>query len=150
MSDQDDTFIDMPSDFMRLVRGGAVTITYPVKKPVRGPLNSEQLLNMARMGTSLNFYYGIEGGVMAFTKPIGTNEFTVKYVSRNYAVDEAGSSTKNEFTKDTDTMTFPERLLVKGIIWRFRRDAKLKYDDQLKEWEADLALEINQDRGRTA
>lgn len=50
-------------------------------------------------------------------------------------------------TADDDTTLFPERLLVKGVIWRWKRQKGLPYEDNLAEFEADLVQEINADRG---
>lgn len=50
-------------------------------------------------------------------------------------------------TADDDRTLFPERLLAKGILWRWKRQKGLPFDDSLAEFEADLLQEINADRG---
>jgi hypothetical protein len=135
----------LPADFLRLVPGGAVNLTAPVAAPVRGPLSSDQLASIARLGATTALYYGFANSGVVYSRALAGGEVVeLRYVSRNWL-----SSGANRIVADSDTTRFPERLLTKGIVWRFKRDAGLPYEDELAEWEADIALEIRQNRGVT-
>jgi hypothetical protein len=138
----------LPADFLRLVPGGAVNLTAPVASPVRGPLSSDQMASIARLGAATSLYYGFANGGIAYSRALIAGEVVeLRYVSRNWLLN--GVVPSNRIIADSDTTRFPERLLTKGIIWRFKRDTGLPYEDELSEWEADIALEIRQNRGVT-
>jgi hypothetical protein len=138
----------LPIDFLRLVPGGAVNITAPVLAPVRGPLSSDQLASISRLGATTALYYGFANGAISYSRALAGGEVVeLRYVSRNWLLN--GATPINRIMADSDTTRFPERLLTKGIVWRFKRDTGLPYEDEIAEWEADLALEIRQNRGVT-
>lgn len=137
----------LPADFLRLVPGGAVNVTTPTPAPVRGPLSSDQMAAITRMGSAANLYYAIEGGVMVFSAALAGRTVQARYVSLNW-LDLAGTGS-DRLTADGQTTLFPESLLTDAIVWRYRRAHGLDYADQLAEWEARLAAELRQDRGVT-
>jgi hypothetical protein len=138
----------LPTDFLRLVPGGAVNLTAPVAAPVRGPLSSDQIASIARLGASTALYYGFANGGVVYSRAlVGGETVQIRYVSSNWLIN--GATPKQRITADADNTRFPERLLTKAIIWRWKRDVGLPYEDEIAEWEADLALEIRQNRGVT-
>jgi hypothetical protein len=138
----------LPTDFLRLVAGGALNLTAPTLAPVRGPLSSDQLASIARLGTTTALYYSFANGAISYSRVLlGSEVIELRYISRNWLLN--GSTPTNRIIADSDTTRFPERLLTKGIVWRFKRDTGLPYEDELAEWEADIALEIRQNRGVT-
>ncbi len=141
--------IALPASFARLVPGGAVNRTLPTWQSVRGPLSSDQMTQIAggRFGAASRLYYSIEGGSIVLSRALASETVTVSWVRKEWLLN--GSTYKTRATADVDECLFPERLLTKAIIWRFRRETGLPYQDQLTEWEADLAMELRQDRGVT-
>lgn len=137
----------VPADFLRLVPGGAVNIVTPSPAPVRGPLSSDQILSIGRLGATTALYYAMQGGAIIFNRPLAGETVSMSYVSLNW-LSESASRTQRTETGSEITL-FPERLLVKAIIWRFKRSVGLQYQDEMAEFEADLALEIRQNRGVT-
>jgi hypothetical protein len=138
----------LPADFQRLVAGNAVNITAPTPAPVRGPLSNDQLNALGRFGASANVYYGISGGGMTFAPALTGQTVTATYVSRNWLAN--GVDRRERATTDADAPLFPRRLLTAGLIWMWRRAKSQQYQDQLAEFEAMLAQELNADRGVTA
>lgn len=138
----------LPGDFQRLVAGNAVNITAPTPAPVRGPLSNDQLNAIGRMGASASLYYGISGGAMVFSRVLSGETVTATYVSQNWLANDAAR--RERAILDADAPLFPDRLLTAGIIWMWRRAKSQDYQDQLAEFEAMLALELNADRGVTS
>lgn len=68
-------------------------------------------------------------------------EATVHYVSRNWA------GTKDQADQNGDTFVFPDRLMETGIVYRWRRQKGLPYDDQIAEHEAEIESALRADRG---
>lgn len=134
--------VSLPSDFQRVVAGGVRTAAGAAIRPV---LNSGQWA-VVRQVPSAQPYYFVNQSVIAFSPASAGTSAPVDYVSRNWVVDSAAQP-KSMFTADDDTVVFPERLLIKDVTWRWKRQAGLPYDDNLAEFEADLQQEINADRG---
>lgn len=70
----------------------------------------------------------------------------IDYVSKNWVLGDPFEQ-RDTLKADDDRPLFAERLLAKGILWRWKRQKGLAYDDSLAEFEADLIQEINADRG---
>ena len=142
--------ISLTSSFARLAPGGAVNLLTPAPQRIRGPLSSDQLaqISAGAYGATSRLYYSMEANRQLFLSRALDNEtIEALCIRRVWMVNV--STYKERATMDSDTCLFPERLLTKAIIWRFRRESGLPYEDQLAEWEADLAMELRQDRGVT-
>ena len=133
----------MPDDFQRFVPGGGVR-TAEGDVFVR-PVTNSALWGIVRNNQSAQAFYYLVNNVISIAPPELAVGALVVYISKNWLTGTSGS--KPSYTADDDTAVFPERLLVKNIIWRWRRQKGLAYDDQLAEFEADLVQEINADRG---
>ncbi|MQX58538.1 hypothetical protein GHK61_19435, partial [Sinorhizobium meliloti] len=91
-------------------------------------------------------YFFVKGGQVLISPASAAAGAVIDYVSKNWVMHDPDGP-QATFSADDDTTLFPERLLVKGIIWRWKRQKGLSYEDNLAEFEADLAQEINADRG---
>ncbi|MDX0651744.1 hypothetical protein GOD34_13250 [Sinorhizobium medicae] len=134
---------NFPSNFQRLVPGGAVRTSAGVF--VRPVSNSGQWAVIVGV-PSTTAYFFMKGGQFLFSPASAAVSAVIDYVSKNWILnDPAGEA--STWAADDDTTLFPERLLVKGIIWRWKRQKGLAFEDNLAEFEADLEQEINADRG---
>lgn len=132
----------LPADFQRVVAGGVRTADGTYVRPV---LNTGQWALLKQLPSSQPYYF-ISGGLLYFS-PVSAGTFAViDYVSRYWVIDNAGVG-KMTFSADDDTTAFPERLMKKNVLWRWKRQQGVPYDDYLAEFEADLQQEINADRG---
>lgn len=141
--------VTLPDEFERLVPGGAINIIFPTPSPVRGPLSSDQIAAMAsgRFGATTSLYYTIQGTDIVFSRALAGETVEVNFVRKQWLLN--GATYKTRATQDADELLFPERLLSRAIVWRHRRETGLQYQDQMAEWEADLAMHLRQDRGVT-
>jgi hypothetical protein len=146
----------LPADFGRLIPGGAVNVIAPAFQRVRGPLSSDQMASITSgaFGASSRMYYAFQNGAMVFSRALAVGETVgIQWVRRAWIFGVSGAglggTPKQRATDDGDYCLFPERLLSRAIVWRFRRETGLNYQDQMAEWEADLAMELRQDRGVT-
>lgn len=64
------------------------------------------------------------------------------YITKNII-----SGDKPLFTADDDTFLLNERLLTLGIVWRWRKQKRLDYAEDLKDFEIAMSEEIGKDRG---
>lgn len=131
-------------DFARLVPGGAVRLAQAPFDVIRGSLSSDAWRSVASTTTSAKFFrlFGTNIEFSAFVPNAAA--IAIDYVSKNWA---NGSVPGAAWVADTDTSFFPERLLTKNIIYRWKRQNGLSYQDEMQEFEADLAYEWDVDRG---
>ncbi|WP_085032308.1 hypothetical protein [Ensifer aridi] len=133
---------NFPGDFQRLTPGGAVRRSDGTF--IRPVTNSGQWAVIVGV-PSTTAYFFMKGGQFLFSPTAAAVSAVIDYVSKNWILN--GSTERATFSADDDTTLFPERLLVKGILWRWKRQKGLPYEDNLAEFEADLVQEINADRG---
>ncbi|MGN8022998.1 phage adaptor protein [Phyllobacterium sp. 22229] len=132
----------LDENFQRLITGGAVTTA--AGEFVRPVTNGSEWTVINQVPSSQPYCF-IRGGKMLFSPAIAGVGAIIEYVSRNWIL--AGTDEKSKFTADDNTFLFPERLLTMGLIWRWKRQKGLTYDDHLAEFEAALAFEIAADLG---
>jgi len=132
--------IALPSDFQEMAEHGAVTLDGGAYTPVR-PVLAPAMWQMLKAGASAQPYYHIDSGAINFSPVIPTGGATVRYISKNWL------GTKDAVTDNADEPVFPSGLLARGVIWRWKRQKGLPFDDLLAEYEADIEAAIKADRG---
>lgn len=132
----------LDENFQRLITGGAVTTA--TGEFVR-PVSNGSEWTVINQVPSVQPYFFLRGGKVLFAPASAGTNAHIEYVSKNWIL--AGTDEKSSFTADDNTLLFPERLLTMGLIWRWKRQKGLTFDDQLAEFEAALAFEIAADRG---
>jgi len=85
----------------------------------------------------------IIGGQMNISPAMAVGETARFYYITNQIV--AGA--KTAFTADADTFLLPERLLVLGIVWRWKSSKGREYSEAMANYETALSEEIGKDRG---
>lgn len=140
VSASDVSFIDLPDDFQEMAETGSVVVGSGEFSPARAVVAPELWQMLEREPSEQQFYH-MRGGRIYFSPPIGGEGVTVRYVSKNWLIGKAAVENNDDET------VFPEYLLQRAVIWRWRRQKGLKYDDELAEYEADLEAAIKADRG---
>ena len=133
----------LPADYQRLVPGGAVQAADG--RLFRLVANGAQWAMVVGVA-SAEPYCHLRGQEMLYSPASSAAGSTIDYVSKNWVLGDPYEE-RDAFRADDDTTLFPERLLKKGLIWRWRRQKGLSFEDNLAEFEADLLQEINADRG---
>lgn len=133
----------LPDDFQRLIPGGAVRTAAGAFCRV---VTVGSQWSVIAASASIQPFFFVRGDAVLFAPAAAAIDATVEYVSKNWIIGDDDVES-DEFAADDDTTLFPERLLVKGILWRWKRQKGLAFEDNLAEFEADLAQEINADRG---
>lgn len=133
----------LPADYERLTPGGAVRSAAGLfYRPIT---NTSQWAVIAGVA-SAQPYFMIKGNQILFSPAASGVGSVIEYVSSFWVLNDPGGPGAT-LKADDDKTLFPERLLVKGILWRWKRQKGLPFDDTLAEFEADLVQEINADRG---
>lgn len=131
----------LPSGFSRLVHGVAVLSGTDVVRPVT---RAEWGALTAAEGTPR--YFLLEGTTMRLWPYLASAAtVTVNYQTKNWC-----SNGSNLWTADSETAVFPEDILTKGTIVRWRRQKRMEYVDHEAEYEAALADFAGFDNGGRA
>lgn len=120
----------LPNDFSRLIPGNAIMAN---GAPVRVGLSSDEWNSLtAVQGVPRYAYLG--AGIAFYPFPALAATVSITYQSKNWA-----SSNGTTWATDSDAALFPEVLIEKGTIWRWRRQMGQDYQDYLAEFEAALS-----------
>ncbi|HEV7306419.1 hypothetical protein [Ensifer sp.] len=134
---------NLPGDYQRLTPGGAVrTASGICFRPIA---NSSQWA-IVRGTESTQPYFFLRDSQVLFSPTAAGIGAVIDYISKNWVLGDPFEE-RDTLRADDDRTLFPERLLGKGILWRWKRQKGLPFDDSLAEFEADLLQEINADRG---
>ena len=134
------TAVTLPADWQEIAATGAVTVGTYDYRPARLVTSPEVWQLLQRLPSRQN-YFRLEGPSIVFSPPIGPTGATVRYQSKNWLVG------KDAVTLNSDVAIFPERLLARATIYRWKRAKGLPYEDLMAEFEADLATAAKADRG---
>ena len=141
------TTVSLPDDFHRLIAGGAIMQGSTSTQYFRGATSADQWRRLKKT-TSTQPYFFIRNGIFEFFPDSTTDGATAAYISKEW-IDLAAGGEGTEWASDTDTALFSEPLMIKCMVWRWRRNKGLEYSDQLAEFEADLVTELKADKGLT-
>lgn len=134
---------ELPEDFQRLIPGGAVRSAAGV---FFRPVSNGSQWTVVKQIPSAQAYFFLIGSQMQFHPQAAGENALIDYVAVNWIKTDGGEEV-SDWTSDDDTPLFPERLLEKNLLWRWRRKNGLDFADQLAEFEADLNAEIKANRG---
>lgn len=129
------TEANLPNDYQELTERGAVIISGAHARNVTSP----SLWQLIQANPSSVPHFHIYGGKIYFS-PALTSNASIRYVSKNWLGD------KSAITTGSDAPVFPEYLLKRGTVYRWRRQKSLPFDDLMAEFEADLETAIKADR----
>ena len=130
----------LPADFQRLDDDTPVRLNKSTYQPVRGVV-STPLFSFLRNNTSSQNHFMIVGDKIKFSSTLDSDGAIVSYISSEWVVGKDG------VTQNSDEFKLPERLIEKGVEWRWNRFHGLPFDDLLAEYESDILEEIKSDRG---
>lgn len=86
--------------------------------------------------TSPHYRVRIRGGeLLATPTPTAGNTWAFEYVSENWILDTDGTTYKNHFTADTDTLLLPEKVLLAGLRWRWKKEKGFDYAEDFVTYE---------------
>jgi len=129
----------LPGDFQEMANGGAI-LQVTSGLPIR-PITDTTVWQFLVSNPSDALYYHIFQNGVLFSSEIPAGGATFYYVSKNWLGNKAA------VTDNADQPVFSEDLLARGVVWRWRRQKGLDYEDLMAEFESDLDAAILADRG---
>lgn len=120
----------LPDDFSRLQAGNAIIYQ---GHPVRGGLSADEWNSLTFVEGTPRFFRLIGNAIELWPFLALGETATVKYLSKNW-----NSNGSAVWSTDSDVAVFPGTLILKGAIWRWRRQKAMDYQDHQAEYEAAL------------
>lgn len=86
--------------------------------------------------TSPRYAIRIRGNkLLATPVPTAGNTWAFEYVSKNWILGADGTTYKQFFTLDTDTIMLPEELVTLGLRWRWKKEKGFDYAEEFRTYE---------------
>lgn len=118
--------------------------------PVAGPLSPQDWQTLKAWSVSGPYYqYRIRGGRLLVNPaaPAGESWF-FEYLSQNWILGADGTTYKQYFTLDTDTLLVPESLALAGLRWRWKKEKGLEYAEDFRTYEMQVKNALGSDGGK--
>lgn len=134
---------DVPGDFERLTQGSPVRLG---TVPIRGALSDAEM-NLKR-GAAISSPPRFQLlGRRIDVAPAPATPVTLEYVSAYWVMSaDATPVFRATFVADTDTSLIPEDIILQGLIWRWKRQKGLAYQDELDQFEQAVDYRARADR----
>lgn len=118
--------------------------------PVIGPMDgSEWQVLKAVTTTGPRYQFRIRGGLLLVNPtPAAGHTWAFEYVSKNWILGADGTTYKQYFTLDTDTILLPEELVMMGLRWRWKKEKGLDYAEDYNTYEMQVTDALGRDGGK--
>ena len=106
-----------------------------------GPLTPQEYQYQKSVVATGPFYqYRLQNNqIHLFPVPPAGETYAFEYLSTYAVVAVDGTTFKAYFSADTDTFRLDERLLLRGLRWKWKKEKGLEYDEEFREFEDRLA-----------
>jgi len=120
---------------------------------ILGPVRSELWQSQkAGMSTISSISYRLKGGhLFLIPAPSAGQTIAFEYKGDYAVVDNVASPVagKAYFTRDSDTCLYPDKLLIQGLRWVWKREKGLRYTEEFRKFEAAVANFAGSDGGNS-
>ncbi len=99
--------------------------------------------------TGPRYRYRLRGGHLLITPtPAASHTLAFEYLSKNWILGVDGTTYKQYFTLDTDTILLPEDLVLLGLRWRWKKEKGFDYAEDFRTYEAQVKEELGRNGGK--
>lgn len=130
----------LPADFLRFVNETMFNRTE--KRPLYGPITPQDWAEYkSGQLVPADPAFMVRAGLINIAPtPVAGRTIAFEYITK-YTVTATGSTTptKEKFSADTDSWFLDEEILTLAIIWRWRKQKGMTYEDERLEYERMLA-----------
>lgn len=121
------------------------------KLPITGPLSDEEWqARQALVITGPRYSWRIRGGKMLINPvPAASHTFAFEYASKYWILGADGTTYKQYFTLDTDTILLPEDLVLMGLRWRWKKEKGFDYAEDFRTYEMQVKDMLGRDGGKS-
>ena len=142
------TLFALPSDFERMLAGPSLWSTKYPSVPLQWVSDNELQAMKALPITPTRPLVRLIGGTMEIWPALAAAEtVNMEYYSTNPLATADGVTRKPRWTLDSDFSLFPESVLTRGMIWRWKQSKGLEYAEDMKTWALDRDKKAAHDGG---
>ena len=115
--------------------------------PIIGPMDGQEWQALKGLSnTGPRYMYRIRGGkLLVNPAPSAGHTWAFEYISKCWILGADGTSYRNYFTLDTDTVLLPEELMLMGLRWRWLREKGLDYAELFRTYEMQVKDALGRD-----
>lgn len=121
------------------------------KLPVLGPMSSVDWQALkAVVTTGPRYRFRIRGGnLLVNPTPTAGHTWAFEYITKNWILGADGTTYKQYFTLDTDTILLPEDVVLMGLRWRWKKEKGLDYAEDFRTYELQVKQYAGRDGGKS-
>lgn len=115
--------------------------------PVHGPLSDDEWQSRKALASvGPRYCYRIRGGKLLINPvPAASHTFAFEYASTYWILGADGTTYKQYFTLDTDTILLPEELVIMGLRWRWKKEKGFDYAEDFRTYEMQVKDALGRD-----
>lgn len=124
----------LPADLDRIIPETIFNRT--TRRRVVGPISAEEWQNTkSSLVTYVNPAFRIrEGAILITPQPPVGEVVAYEYISKNWC-ESAGGTAQDAWALDTDVARLDERIMILGLVWRFKQQKGMAYGDDYNFYE---------------
>jgi len=118
--------------------------------PILGPLTDQEWQHRKAIAmTGPRYDFRLRGGHLLVNPiPAAGHTWAGEYWSKNWILGIDGTTYKQYFTLDTDTLLIPEELCLSGLRWRWKKEKGFDYAEDFRSYEMQVKDAMSQDGGK--
>ena len=118
--------------------------------PILGPLDGQEWQALKGfVSTGPRYQFRIRGGkLLANPVPPAGHSWYFEYVTQNWILGADGTTYKQYFTLDTDTILLPETVLLMGLRAWWKKEKGFDYAEDMRMYETQLKDSLGRDGGK--
>lgn len=140
----------LPSDFQRMVDTRAMW-NDTSKWEIVGPVSPQERRTAEVWDfNAIPQYWWIRGNELHIFDTTAGDTVSFEYISDKYIYQGESVTPATTFAGDDDTFAFPEELLTRAVVWRFKQAKGMEYAEELTDYSNLKSREITNDKGGPA
>lgn len=118
--------------------------------PVLGPMDGPDWQTLKAVAVNGPRYrFRIRGDLLLVNPvPAASHNWYFEYITQNWILGANGTTYKQYFTLDTDTLLLPETLLLQGLRWRWKKEKGFDYAEDMRTYEMQVKDALGRDGGK--
>lgn len=117
------------------------------QQPVYGPLTPTQwqAIKADNAASPYNRYRIMGNQLLMAPTPTAGETVAFEYVTKCWLTDSGGTTFRTAIAADTDVLLLDDEVMLKGLIWRWKKAKNFEYGEDFKSYEMDVADLIGRD-----
>jgi hypothetical protein len=148
--DGSSTVFDLPTDFDRFLPGYAMWLENSPALPLEGPVTDEKMLafKVAEYNPIRSIWRFFGDQIEFFPALSSSAVVQTEYRSSYWIIDTTLTTRRARWAADTDLAVIPDRLIVLGIVWRWKKAKGFDYSEDFTSYQIERTRATMSDGGK--